>query len=161
MRNLTKQELIILHLDAHNRIPNVFDMPFSVTQDGIGCVLGLSRAHVSLELKKLKDKGLVGSIIAHTPRSFNKRNTYFLLPEGRKKADSLKAVLREKKVNIGELFGEVPGQGDPKLRNPARVKFDICISKALDSYQDGDGKRTIIHLTNAVKMVLFALEVEE
>jgi len=84
MSSITIQEHVILHLSKYsNRIPNMYDMPYSTTQDGIAAALGISRAHVSLELKKLKGKGRVGSIIAHTPRSSRKRRTYFLEPCGR------------------------------------------------------------------------------
>lgn len=84
MNPITVQDAVVLHLSRYSNVfLDVYGMPFGMTQDGIAAALGKSRAHVSIELKKLKSMGRVGSIIAHTPQSSRKRRTYYLEPCGR------------------------------------------------------------------------------
>lgn len=103
MSSITVQEHVLLHLSQYsNRRPNVYNMPFAVTQDGIAEALGISRAHVSLELKKLKDNGRVSSILAHTPRAKRKRRTYYLQPRGRSAVPKINERMVIAKIGIAE-----------------------------------------------------------
>ena len=92
MENITVRERALLHL---NRFPNmnpseIFNVPFDLTQDGIASVLGISRAHASLELKKLKESGKVDDWLAHIKGAGSKRKAYYLLSDGASEADMLK-----------------------------------------------------------------------
>jgi len=89
--NATIRERALLHL---SRFPNMtpkelFNVPFDLTQDGIASVLGISRAHASLELKKLKELGKIDDWQAHIKGSGTKRKAYYLLPEGAAEAELL------------------------------------------------------------------------
>ena len=91
IENATIRERALLHL---NRFPDMtpnemFNVPFDLTQDGIASVLGISRAHASLELKKLKELGKVDEWQAHIKGSGTKRRVYYLLPEGIAEAEML------------------------------------------------------------------------
>jgi tetratricopeptide (TPR) repeat protein len=84
IENATVRERALLHL---SRFPDVnpnemFNVPFDLTQDGIASVLGVSRAHASLELKKLKEAGKINDWQAHVKGSGTKRMVYYLLPDG-------------------------------------------------------------------------------
>jgi len=84
MYPLTVQDAMILHLNKFSgRRLSEYSMPFEVTQDGIAAALGITRAHASIELKKLSEKDHVGYITAHTPKSTRKRRTYYLEPQGK------------------------------------------------------------------------------
>ncbi|MCL2318164.1 MAG: hypothetical protein FWC44_03840 [Methanomassiliicoccaceae archaeon] len=82
----------MLHLSRFPAMnPNEqFNIPFDLTQDGIASVLGISRAHVSLELKKLKDLGKIDDWRAHVKGSTSKRIVYYLLPDGAKDAEVIR-----------------------------------------------------------------------
>ena len=55
----------------------------STTQDGIATALNLSRAHVALELKRLRAKRLVEGTQAHVTGSPVRRKVYRALDEAR------------------------------------------------------------------------------
>ncbi|MCL2147897.1 MAG: hypothetical protein FWH47_00950 [Methanomassiliicoccaceae archaeon] len=92
IENATIRERALLHL---NRFPGMtpselFNVPFDLTQDGIATVLGISRAHASLELKKLKEVGKLDDWQAHIKGSGTKRRVYYLLPDGIAEAEQLR-----------------------------------------------------------------------
>lgn len=102
----TIRERILLHLD---RFPGfdpseIFNVPFDLTQDGIATVMGISRAHTSLELKKLKEQGKVDDWLAHVKGSGSKRKAYYLLPEGKIEADKLKIRFEESGIAVDTLL---------------------------------------------------------
>ena len=57
--------------------------PWDATQDGIAAALGVSRAHVALELKRLLAKRLVEGTQAHVTASKVRRKVYRALDEAR------------------------------------------------------------------------------
>ena len=110
MSAITVQEAVILHLNRYSdRRPDVYLMPYGMTQDGIAAALGISRAHASLELKKLAGKGHVGSIIAHTPHAKRKRRTYYLEPCGKYVVTEINERMIKERVKIVNLKQSVTG----------------------------------------------------
>lgn len=106
IENATIRERALLHL---NRFPNmtpgeIFNIPFDLTQDGIASVLGISRAHASLELKKLKEAGKVDDWLAHIRGSGSKRKAYYLLPDGSAEAEMLKERFESAGVSVEALL---------------------------------------------------------
>jgi Predicted transcriptional regulators len=85
--------------------PNeIFNVPFDLTQDGIASILGISRAHASLELKKLKEGGKADDWLAHIKGIGSKRKAYYLLPEGFSEAEQLKKRFESSGVMIDALL---------------------------------------------------------
>ena len=72
-------------------------MPYDLTQDGIGNIFGISRAHCSQELKKLHKEGYVVIEKHRVYGTENKRITYRLTPSGILSALSL----RDELMNLG------------------------------------------------------------
>jgi len=106
MENATIRERALLHLHRFpNMTPNeMFNVPFDLTQDGIASVLGISRAHASLELKKLKELGKIDDWQAHIKGSGTKRRVYYILPEGITEAGMLKKRFESAGVSIDALL---------------------------------------------------------
>ena len=106
IENATIRERALLHLSRFpNMNPNeMFNIPFDLTQDGIASVLGISRAHASLELKKLKEAGKVDDWQAHIRGSGTKRKAYYLLPEGFAEAELLRKRFETSGVVIDALL---------------------------------------------------------
>lgn len=50
--------------------------PWDATQDGIAAAIGVSRAHIALEIKRLKGKRLVEETIAHVKAGKIRRHVY-------------------------------------------------------------------------------------
>ena len=106
IENATIRERALLHL---NRFPNmtpseIFNVPFDLTQDGIASVLGISRAHASLELKKLKELGKIDDWQAHIKGSSSKRRAYYILPDGVADSETLKKKLENAGISIDALL---------------------------------------------------------
>ena len=104
--NATVKERIVLHL---NRFPGfgpdeIYNIPFDLTQDGIAEVVGISRAHASLELKKLEDAGKVAFWQAHIKGSDSKRKAYYLLSTGISDATELKIRFESSGILIDSLL---------------------------------------------------------
>ena len=69
-KNMTIEEMVLLHLSRFLNVKrSAYLMPYALTQDGIADEIGISRAHASIELKKLCNKGLISFVLAHTKGS--------------------------------------------------------------------------------------------
>ena len=73
--DVTVKQRIMLHL---SRFPGYYPgddytIPFDLTQDGIASVVGITRAHVSIDLKKLIELDYVVGWQAHLKGSRTKR----------------------------------------------------------------------------------------
>ena len=80
---VTRQDLVVLYLYKYVNVPrNGYEMPPTMTQDGIACALGLSRSHVSNILGILEEKGLVEHEYAHSGGGRVRKRIYHLLPMG-------------------------------------------------------------------------------
>lgn len=104
--NVTIRERILLHL---NRFPGlgpdeIYNIPFDLTQDGIASVLGISRAHASLEMKKLREANKAEEWLAHIKSAGVKRKAYCLLPDGVREAEQLKKRFAENGLHVDSLL---------------------------------------------------------
>ncbi len=61
----TRQEQILIHLYGLRKYGNAYEMPYATTQDGIAEAIGISRGQVSIEIKKLEEKGYVYHLHRH------------------------------------------------------------------------------------------------
>jgi len=104
--SVTIRERLLLHLGRFpEQTPDeIYNVPFDLTQDGIASVLGISRAHTSLELKKLRESGKVTEWLAHIRASGTKRKAYCLLPEGVREAASLRSRLTTEGISVESLL---------------------------------------------------------
>ena len=95
----------MLHLSRFSQTPaESFNIPFDLTQDGIASVLGISRAHASLELKKLKELGKIDDWRGRVRGTGNKRIVYYLLPDGVRDADLLRKRFEESGIMVEALL---------------------------------------------------------
>lgn len=156
--SITRQDAILLHLSKYaNKTPDVFDMPFGATQDGIAANIGISRAHASLELKKMIEKGQVDFIYAHTPQSPTKRRTYFLEPQGLSlvpylKERMMRENIEESSVLVGEAFPR------ELKRDPHCVRAILEIEKATEFIDSGETSRALIHVALAAKELAMSID---
>ena len=97
--------------------------PIDATQDGIAASLGMSRAHVALELKRLGAKRLVEAVKAHVQPDGTRRKVYRAIDERRyavyteegERVPLVRATVREMRV----VFLRCPSCG-----KEARVALD-------------------------------------
>jgi len=101
---ITVGERIVLHLAQYSKNQNDFDVPFEVSQDGIGEALRISRAHAAIELKKLKEAETVAERISHIKAGTVKRKVYFLTQSGEDRARNLKDFATRQGIEIMPLL---------------------------------------------------------
>ena len=82
----TRQEQVMIVLYGQIRYDNGYEMPYETTQYGISDILGISRGHVSVEIKRLEKKNLVTHLQRHAYsdkcRSGRRMMCYKLTPLG-------------------------------------------------------------------------------
>ncbi|MCU0860948.1 MAG: hypothetical protein MUE65_01350 [Methanomassiliicoccales archaeon] len=98
---LTVAERILLHISQYQRLKDSFDVPFDISQDGIAQALMISRAHVAVELKKLKESGEVVERLSHIKKGRNKRKVYFLTDVGEQKASRIREFASREGIDVG------------------------------------------------------------
>jgi len=151
MSSITVQDAALLHLNRYSSAtPDIYNMPFEATQDGIATALGISRAHASIELKKLIGKKQVGSIIAHTPQSSKKRIAYYMEQCGKSAVPKINEYMRRNNITEESVF---VGQSLPYelRRDPWKMRAMAEIEKAAKALCSGRSSPAIIHLTLAIK----------
>src|SRR3989454_10504539 len=100
--SVTVGERILVHLSGFLRHADAYECPVEMTQDGIAAALALSRAHVALELKRLKSTGKVGERMAHVTNARSRRKVYELTPAGQEVSRRMRDHAR---TRAGELSG--------------------------------------------------------
>lgn len=102
MRICTVIERILLHLNNYKVKDKSFEVPYAVTQSGIADNLGISRAHVSREIRRLREekKDIIKEDLRHVKGLNKKRKVYFLSSEGVKKVNEIKKGIKNEKIKI-------------------------------------------------------------
>ena len=101
MKSLTIADRIVLHLSRYELLTDdEFNSTWDITQDGIAASLRISRAHSSLELKKLKEKDMIYEHQSHFKGGRMKRRSYLLTAAGMEYAKQLKKAAEEDGIDI-------------------------------------------------------------
>ncbi len=116
---LTNEEKILLHLLDYIRYKDEFEVPYALSQEGIGESTGIQRSHVSRSIAKLEEKNLVSERVSHVSGVERMRKTYFLTWDGevhtKKLAEEFKTRTlkfvdkegRQREVQIGQIASEL------------------------------------------------------
>ena len=122
MTNLSVKQRMVVHLERYKSVnPNEeYNLPWEMTQDGIATALLISRAHTSIELKNLRDKGLVMEWLAHVRGGRNKRKVYSLTKIGIKEAEKIRMLIDR---NVLQMDGpkKVPANEDFAASTTERI----------------------------------------
>jgi len=98
---LTIGERIVLHLSRYDILnDDPYNIPWDLTQDGIAASLRISRAHSSIELKKLREADKVEERQTHIKGGKIKRKSYTLTPSGREDAKRLMEFAEKEGIDI-------------------------------------------------------------
>lgn len=114
---LTRQEMVLVHLMRFGA-PDVdtMEMPFTATAYGMSVSLGISRQHVSKELRLLEGLGQVSHGKSNVSGNRCKMNAYVLEREGieraleadRKNPDAIHGIVfTEETVNVRKARSEI------------------------------------------------------
>lgn len=106
MTPLTIGERIILHLGRYDMVDpdDIYNIPWDLTQDGIASSLRISRAHASIELKKLRIAGKIVEKQTHIKGGKSKRKSYLLTPLGQNSARAIREFADGEGIDITPLL---------------------------------------------------------
>ncbi len=110
--SVTVGERILVHLSGFLRHADAYEVPPEMTQDGIGLALGISRAHVALELKRLRTAGKVEERMAHVATAKTRRKVYVLTPAGQEVARRMREYARARTVTLITTDGPHEANGE-------------------------------------------------
>ena len=79
-------------------------MPYDVTQDGIAIAVGITRAHVSIDLKRLYETGMVTNWRAHQKGQRAKRLVYSITDGGKARAEETAVKLRANGIDVDAIL---------------------------------------------------------
>src|SRR2546426_11677603 len=103
--SVTVGERILVHLSGLLRHADLDECPVEMTQDGIANALLLSRAHVALELKRLKSTGKVQERMAHVANARSRRKVYELTPAGQEISRRMREHARARTIELSAPDG--------------------------------------------------------
>lgn len=112
---ITVGERILVHLSGFLRHADAYEVPREMTQDGIGAALGISRAHVALELKRLRTSGKAEERMAHVANAKTRRKVYALTPSGQEIARRMREHVRARSVVLVTPSGPQEVRGEEAL----------------------------------------------
>ena len=115
MAAVTVGERILVHLSGFLRHLDSFECPPEMTQDGIADALGISRAHVALELKRLRSAGRVEERMAHVANAKVRRKVYALTPSGQEIARRMREHARTRSVTLRSPEGPQTVSGEEAI----------------------------------------------
>ncbi len=115
MPGVTVGERVLVHLSGFLRHADAYECPAEMTQDGIAEALGISRAHVALELKRLRMAGRVEERMAHVARAKVRRKVYALTPSGQEVARKMREHARQRTIALSGPQGTREVRGEEAL----------------------------------------------
>jgi len=126
-------ERILVHLSGFLRHADAYECPVEMTQDGIAAALALSRAHVALELKRLKSTGKVGERMAHVTNARSRRKVYELTPAGQEVSRRMRDHARTRTVELSGADGRrvVPGAEAIEVLRRAGLREAEAVQRVL------------------------------
>lgn len=120
MATLSVGQRVVMHLYRFRTTnkADIYNMPWDITQDGIAAALRISRAHASIELKKLREAEKVDEILAHIKNGKVKRKVYLLNELGLDDVPGIKDFATKEKIDIDSLL-------DLKRQDPQILLDDL------------------------------------
>ncbi|MEK6987702.1 MAG: hypothetical protein AABX97_06350, partial [Candidatus Thermoplasmatota archaeon] len=135
MPGVTVGERVLVHLSGFLRHADAYECPAEMTQDGIANALGISRAHVALELKRLRTTGRVQERMAHVASAKVRRKVYALTPSGQEIARKMREHARQRTITLSGPEGtrEVRGEEAIEALRKHGVRESEAVQRILAS----------------------------
>ena len=101
-KNLTKEELLFLHLLKNNHLRGKYMVSELFTQQGIQSILECDLSLVSRLLKKNEEEGYIHRSLLKIENKKRRQNAYFLTDEGIKFAMDLSKISSSKNRSLNK-----------------------------------------------------------
>lgn len=100
MPELTVGQRILLHLSRYTGLISEYEVPADITQEGIAEACNISRSHAAVEIRRLKEKGLLSEDLRHIKGARNRRKAYFLTEHGIREKLAIVRFAEENGIDI-------------------------------------------------------------
>lgn len=150
MVSTTVKERILIHLQPYFQYRTEDQVPYELSQPGIADAVGVSRPHLSQEIRKVikADTGLIEEEIKRVKGLKRKRKVYFLTTKGVREAKVLLNRFKDKeitvltskgkkKVKLGEIDQHIRGE-NPLLTAISRVDEEGTLDLSKEEEIDED-----------------------
>jgi tetratricopeptide (TPR) repeat protein/DNA-binding MarR family transcriptional regulator len=133
LASVTVGERILVHLSGFLKYADAYECPIEMTQDGIAAALSLSRAHVALELKRLKTTTRVEERMAHVANARSRRKVYALTPSGQEIARRMRDHAKGRALRLAGPDGlrDVSGAEAIEALRHAGLRESEAVQRAL------------------------------
>jgi tetratricopeptide (TPR) repeat protein/DNA-binding MarR family transcriptional regulator len=133
LAGVTVGERILVHLSGFLKYGDAYECPIEMTQDGIAAALLLSRAHVALELKRLKTTTRVEERMAHVANARSRRKVYALTPSGQEIARRMRDHAKGRALRLAGPDGlrDVSGAEAIEALRHAGLRESEAVQRAL------------------------------
>jgi len=123
-------ERIVVHLSQYLRIQDEYVVPPAMAQTGIAETLGLSRAHVAIELRRQMEAGRIEVRVAHVTGAPTRRKVYRLTPKGVHIAESVRSRALGRTVELVLPGGRIDAFPGPRALEILR-RFGVAEGRAI------------------------------
>lgn len=150
------QEMAMLHLRRYSTISSDdTEMPFAMTLDGIGIALGITRAHVSIVVSKMEEKGLLEMVQARVNGCRSKRGVYILTDSGYRRSSEINRSLLDSGISPGDLLKQIRRDQSPNLisADTELERASRAIKLALERDDRNMLKPAIEHMNRAMAAI--------
>jgi len=144
--NLTSEEKVLLHLLSNQRFSEAFEVPETLTQQGIATLTGIERPNVSRTVKRMLLNDLVEERLAHIKGIPRRRKVYFLTRKGLILAKDLDSGLHTLIVKVLQGTKKLGEESLEEVHKKAGSKISIL---ELVGSIDETGKIELEALINA------------
>ena len=104
MAELTVGQRVLLHLSRFTGLISQYEVPGDMTQEGVAKACGISRSHAAVEIKRLKEKGLLTEELRHIKGGRSRRKVYFLTEGGIREKLAVLKFAEENGIDISAPY---------------------------------------------------------
>jgi tetratricopeptide (TPR) repeat protein/DNA-binding MarR family transcriptional regulator len=102
-----------------------FEVPFSITQEGIAESIGIRRDNVPRAVKTLRETGMVYEKVARVEHVKRKRKVYFLTPKGIEYTQKIQKQISDSRIRYKTSTGEMKNITIGDLKSSLEFKMSL------------------------------------
>ncbi|UCH88121.1 MAG: tetratricopeptide repeat protein [Thermoplasmata archaeon] len=123
--SLTIEKKILLHIQNNMKYEQQFEVPFSITQEGIAESIGIRRDNVPRAVKTLRETGMIYEKVTRVEHVKRKRKVYFLTPKGMEYTQKIQRQILESRIKYTTSTGEVKNITIADLKNSLEFQMGL------------------------------------
>lgn len=123
--SLTIEKKILMHLSSLMKYEQQFEVPFSLTQEGIAESIGIRRDNIPRAVKTLRETGLIYEKVTRVEHVKRKRKVYFLTPKGIEYTQKIQRQISSSRIKYETSTGEIKDITIGDLKNSLEFNMSL------------------------------------